>query len=87
MLCEMVMALKTKESIGQFTVPPSTYGDDGNLGVVVADPDWNSPEKLESAFMPLLEGFRTFTEKSTDKERIGIRQRHDEKRYFPLLTV
>ena len=87
MLREMVMALKTKESIGQFTVSPPADGDDGNLGVVVADPDRDAPEKLESPFMILLEGFRTFTEKSADKERIRIRQRHNEKRYFCLLTV
>ena len=87
MLSKMIMALKAQEPIGQFTVSSSTDRYNSNLGVVVTDPDSNPSEELKSPFMALLEGFCTFTEKSADEEGIGIRQRHDEKRYFRLFTV
>lgn len=37
--------------------------------------------------MAFLEGFRTFTQEGTDKERIGKGQRHDKKRHFRLLSI
>ena len=75
---EEIMTLQSFKRFGHGAAPPPDDPEDGDPGVVVADPAGDAAEEGEGPDMPLQEGLGAFAREQAAEQGVGDRQGHDE---------